>query len=220
MKHLALSTRFGPDTKAQVPKQVSSLSLGLFCQVVLSLSILNLISVSDCLYLSISLPICCFSYVWLSRPAASPTGDSFLSLGTAGEGEAGARGRLLKLQTGFLVAGSRLGLNMGESQLVVGIHVYGPSRLGRRSGGFGPTTSWRRETCPDSFGRPHTWVQARSPTTSAFLEVRQPAQSRRPKGGSPPPSHSVAYLHSKHCNLLQAVPDPSLPPPSCSPSSP
>lgn len=71
---------------------------------------------------------------------------------------------------------------MGESQFVVGIQVYGPSRLGRRAGGFGPTTSWRRETCPDSFSHPHTWVQARSPTTSAFLEVRQPAQSRRPTG--------------------------------------
>lgn len=138
----------------------------------------------------------------------------FYPLARLGRGRLGQGGRLLKLQTGYLVAGSRLGLNMGESQLVVGIHVYGPSRLGRRAGGFGPTTSWRRETCPDSFGRPHTWVQARSPTTSAFLEVRQPAQSRRPKGGSPPPSHSVAYLHSKHSaisyNPFQILPSASI----------
>lgn len=133
------------------------------------LSILILISIS----LSLSF---CFSCVWLSGPVASPTGDSFLSPGTARVGR-GQGGRSLKLQTGFLVAGSRLDLNMGESQLVVGTQVYGPSWLGRRAGGFGPTTSWRRRTCPDCFSHPHIWVQARSPTTSAFLKVRQPAQS-------------------------------------------
>lgn len=133
-----------------------------------SLSVYTLISISPSL--SFAFPVFGSPDLWLH-----PQVTLFYPL--AQLGWAGARGRSLKLQTGFLVAGSRLGLNMGESQLVVGIQVYGPSWLGRRTGGFGPTTSWKRETCPDCFSRPHIWVQARSPTTSAFLEVRQPAQS-------------------------------------------
>lgn len=55
----------------------------------------------------------------LHFPTPTTLSDSFLSSGMARVGS--GKGILLKHQTGLLVAGSRMGLNVGESQLVVGI---------------------------------------------------------------------------------------------------
>ena len=79
----ALSTRFGQYCclfPSRCPLCLCAFfSVRLFSRCLYQFSSLSL----TITYLSISLQIFCFSCMWLSRPAASPTGDSFLAPGTA-----------------------------------------------------------------------------------------------------------------------------------------
>lgn len=105
----------------------------------------------------------------------------------------------------FLEARSRLGLNMGESQLMGRVIVSVFFLEGRKAGGSAWQPLGGRGTCPDCTDRPHTWAQARPPMSNACLEVRQPAQSPEPKGEAlhlyirwlTCPQNTLAHPHPK-----------------------